>query len=224
MKEHPIYTKYLITEEGKIFNKNSGRELSQQTNEQGYKTVSIEDPFDGKWKKRKVHRLVAQTYIPNPENKPEVNHKDGDKANNNLNNLEWNTSKENKKHAWDNQYYTDIGEDHHSSLLDNITVESICKDLQEGLRNIDVSKKYGIDKDTVSNIRRGKIWKSISCKYVLDVKRNTRKSENTIKHICEMIVEGKTDKQISEILLIDIREINRIRRKDTHKSISEMYF
>lgn len=60
----------------------------------GYEQIDLYD-LNHNRKKYYVHRLVAQVFIPNPENKPEVNHKDGDISNNNVNNLEWVTSFEN---------------------------------------------------------------------------------------------------------------------------------
>jgi hypothetical protein len=57
---------------------------------------------EGKRKIYCVHQLVAKAFIPNPENKPEVNHKDLDKSNNCVDNLEWATRSENMKHAYDN--------------------------------------------------------------------------------------------------------------------------
>jgi hypothetical protein len=58
--------------------------------------------INGKYKMQKIHRLVAKAFIPNPENKPQVNHKDANKLNNNISNLEWATAKENSQHGWEN--------------------------------------------------------------------------------------------------------------------------
>jgi len=70
-----------------------GKVLKQHGNGRGYLNVSIK--IAGKWIPKSVHRLVAQTFIPNPDNLPEVNHKDCDRANNRSDNLEWVTHEEN---------------------------------------------------------------------------------------------------------------------------------
>jgi len=70
-----------------------GRILKQYDNGRGYLNVSI--PIDGKWTSKRVHRLVAQTFIKNPYSLPEINHKDGNKTNNNVSNIEWCTGEYN---------------------------------------------------------------------------------------------------------------------------------
>ena len=69
-----------------------------QTNNRGYKFVCFKE--NGKRKNLLVHRLVGIAFLPNPENKSEINHKDGNPGNNNVNNLEWVTPSENRKHAY----------------------------------------------------------------------------------------------------------------------------
>lgn len=90
-------TRYTVDENSIVYNIDKNTILKQC--EYGeYKTVSIVCE-DGVRRNIYVHRLVAISFIPNPENKPEVNHIDGNKFNNNISNLEWNTSSENKTHS-----------------------------------------------------------------------------------------------------------------------------
>ena len=91
--------KYWVSSAGNI-RKNTGRILSTPTGKRGYPCVNI--TIDKKTRLRTVHRLVAEAFILNPENKPEVNHIDGNKLNNSLENIEWVTKQENLSHAWDN--------------------------------------------------------------------------------------------------------------------------
>lgn len=72
-------------------------ELSPVLNRDGYYSVMLS--VDGKTKNPNVHYLVAKTFIFNPDNKPQVNHKDGNKTNNDVSNLEWSTRSENMQHA-----------------------------------------------------------------------------------------------------------------------------
>lgn len=72
--------------------------MKQRTDRYGYKTVMLY--ADGQRKNCKIHRLVAIAFLSNPENKSTVNHKNGDKQNNAVDNLEWNTSAEQNIHAY----------------------------------------------------------------------------------------------------------------------------
>ena len=97
----PNFSRYLINKEGTIISTvyNPPKKLKQYLNHKGYPYVCIYN--DNKIRKTiTVHRLVASTFIPNPNNLPEIDHIDGNKLNNSINNLEWVTSKENLKRAW----------------------------------------------------------------------------------------------------------------------------
>lgn len=90
--------KYAISTCGKVTNVNSGKVLKPSLNENGYWYVGLWQ--EGKTRSFSLHRLLAQAFIPNPENKPFVNHIDADRSNYSLPNLEWCTQSENIKHAY----------------------------------------------------------------------------------------------------------------------------
>ena len=100
------YPNYSISTCGKVKNNTSGNILNTSVHRNGYEIINIKPNGRGAGKTLKVHRLVAITFIPNPDNKPQVNHLDGDKCNNHLENLEWATASENMKHAVKNGLLT----------------------------------------------------------------------------------------------------------------------
>jgi len=101
MKKIKNYPDYYATKEGKIFSSKSNKFLKPSFDKQGYAMVGI---YIGNYKTKtiKIHRLIAETFIDNPLKKTDVNHIDGDKSNNHVCNLEWNTRSENIEHAFNN--------------------------------------------------------------------------------------------------------------------------
>jgi len=92
---------YSITKSGKVFSHKKNRFMNL-TDFKGYKKVKLRDNKNNqKPKNFLVHRLVADAFIPNPENKPEVNHINSKRFDNSIENLEWATREENNQHAWD---------------------------------------------------------------------------------------------------------------------------
>lgn len=92
-----IETHYQIDNNGTVYNTQTQKELIGSIYNTGYKMVRL--TVNGKSKGYAVHRLVAQTFLDNSENLPVVNHKDGDKTNNKVENLEWVTQSQNRRHA-----------------------------------------------------------------------------------------------------------------------------
>jgi hypothetical protein len=148
-----IKTDYLVNAKGQVYSKISNKILKASKCNTGYLSIGIH--YLGKcYKSVKIHRLVAETFIPNPdpENKTQVNHKDGNKTNNCVENLEWVTHKENSDHAWatgltDNSKYPE------SLILKIIDL------LLKGYTPSDISKRLKVPVTLPADIKRHKIWK-----------------------------------------------------------------
>lgn len=90
--------KYIIDNNGNVKNVKSGKVLSPANSGKGYMMLYLIK--DGVKERKYIHRIVAESFIPNPNNYKQVNHKDGIKNNNNVENLEWVTPSQNIKHAY----------------------------------------------------------------------------------------------------------------------------
>ena len=114
-----------------------------------------------------IHRLVALMFIPNPDNKPEVNHKDGIKKNNYVWNLEWMTSRENIRHAYEhNLRKIRRGEEIGDNKFTEKMVHKVCKLLVKNKLTIkQISEKTGVSYNMVRHIKNHKSWKHISSQY-----------------------------------------------------------
>lgn len=108
-----------------------------------------------------VHRLVASAFIPNPENKPYVNHKNGIKTDNRVTNLEWVTAKENNDHAIKNGLWNCSGESNYLAKLTDKSVLKIRKLVMSGLKHSAISEQFGVSKSTISHIITGRKWKHV---------------------------------------------------------------
>lgn len=132
----------------------------------GYKNVCIVYD-DGHRKTKQIHRLVMETFAPidNME-QLQVNHKDCNKANNNLSNLEWMTSKENISHAIKNglrqKRRNQNGSKNNLAKLTENDVIEILRLIKKGLKNPEIAALYNVKENTISGIRTGKQWKHIN--------------------------------------------------------------
>ena len=136
------------TERGTWFFK--GRVLKQSNSKGGYLKVSIK--VDGKWTAKKVHRLVAQTFLSNPDSFPEVNHKDNDRANNNVDNLEWCT------HSYNMKYREKYGVSQTEAVgrpLFAINLETL--EVLHFRSQAEAGRELGVFSQSISNVIKGKI-------------------------------------------------------------------
>ena len=132
---------YAVTSCGKVWSYKSQKFLKPWMNQGGYLLVTLSK--GGKTKNHRIHRLVAEAYIPNPEEKPQVNHLDENKQNNSINNLEWATSEENNKYG---------------TRLQRIRKKIYCVELDREFDSLlEAATELGIYQGNISAAARGRI-------------------------------------------------------------------
>ena len=137
-KEHPTHKGFFITKSGEVWSSNRMRDglmvrLNESKEKYGYYSVYVNK------KHIKVHRLVSETYLSNPNNLPEVNHIDEDKSNNNLSNLEWISRKDNITHSKET-----IRKSHLKKWIiveENTNNKTVVEDLTDWCEENNINKK-----------------------------------------------------------------------------------
>lgn len=137
-----------------------GKILSPYLSKKGYSTLRLQ--VDNKRYSFPVHRLVAKAFIDNPDDKPQVNHIDGDKTNNNVTNLEWCNNSENQLHAYKNGLQKlRVGESNSNSKLESHEVLEIRRMLENGVEPKKIMGIYNVTKTVISSIKHRRSWKHI---------------------------------------------------------------
>ena len=220
-------SKYVINKKGIIKNVETGHIMRQRLNVNGYYIVRLS--FE-KYKRKEVfvHKLLAEAFLPNPLNKPQIHHKDKNKLNNSLNNLMWVTAEEHYQlHKNDDNHPFASCEKHSRSTLKNNEVHQICLFIEQNkYTQSELAKMFNVSREVISGIRFGLTWKQISSLY--DFSNYTKKGweeidNDTVKSICDEIVMGNKFDDIKTKYNISDYSLRNIYHKTAYKDITDKY-
>ena len=183
-----IETKYTINKDGTVVNTKNERVIKGSLTNVGYVRIT----FFGE--RISLHRLIATKYLPVIDGKKYINHKNGDKLDNRVENLEWCTMSENVKHAFDTglknaSINPSKGEDNNNSKLTDELVVDILKN--SNLTYSEIANKYGVSKSTIKHIFRGRTWKHIPREIVDKVNKRVKMSLEKASAKAFNIIKGR---------------------------------
>lgn len=226
-------TKYVVSTDGDIYNTETGKKLTSEITRRGYQRVLIY--YKGKRKHCAVHRLVADAFLPNPRCLPEVNHKNGNKLDNSVYNLEWCTAEYNVRHSYDTGLNYS-GEDNCNASMTNDTAIQIARCFEDNVLTMtEISNLTGVSKRALKHILYGERWKRVVDRYdfskydILDCRynRSVRKPkgrlsehESRLLRGSELVAKTKyTYDEISKIINVPLDEVHEFCSEDDWNSV-----
>lgn len=165
------YEHYMVSNMGNVYSKIKGIILKPGDNGRGYMFVNLHKNKTAK--SFYIHRLVGDAFIKQVDGKPQINHKDCNKKNNHVENLEWVDNRENTDHAVNNnRFYTseyqkkqtskaNSGVKSHLSKLNDELVREIRLLKENGLTCVDIARRFAVHRETIGCILRGRTWKHV---------------------------------------------------------------
>lgn len=193
-----IFSNYAISDHGRVYSFSSNKFLTLTPDKDGYLRTTL---INGKMRKTvRINRIELMTFYPimYPE-KYVSNHKDGDKSNNMLYNLEWATNQDNTRHGWDTGLNQNKGEGNVRTYLSDNDIHFICKNLENGLKPSQICDLMGINEkgnrmrigSIISGIVKGKSYRHISCNYnIPGLQGRTRYSLDFAHLVCQFLKNG----------------------------------
>lgn len=158
---HNFVGKYAVSDEGEVMSMNYAKSglpgIMKPSIGRGYLGVELCDQ-----RRYTIHRLVCEAFLgPRPAGM-QINHKNGNKLDNRLENLEYCTASENRRHAFATGLQSNQGSKHSQAKLTEKDVARILFKLRNGDKVGDIAKEYGVHQGQISNIKHGKAWSHVS--------------------------------------------------------------
>lgn len=225
MERFPLNEKYMVTTSGDVYSLRSGKpyKLKYQRDISGnYYRVAIGDDH------YLVHRIVAITYLPNPDNLPQVNHKDGNKLNNCVENLEWVTVGDNQRHA----YQAGLKKRPKGLLngrqeLEEDEVLYIYTELLKGTSVTSLADKFNVSTTQIIRIKKKEHWSHITAHFPdISIKDKRQPlTEDQVIQVCEAINNGISFPEFIKNIAFDLSryQFYDIKRGKCFPTISKKY-
>lgn len=237
------YPNYAITTSGEVYSFHSKRFLRGWIDIGGYRKVSLSNGRG--FSQVFVHRLLAEMFLSNPEAKPQVNHLDGNKLNNELSNLEWVTEKENTDHAYQNRlnpgknngentlpskvegdsFFDPYDYENQDSISNEEEVRFICDLISQGYRDVDISKMTNLNRRYINLLRHNSAerWKEVVGEYQFSFKKEERMSPEKVLEICKFLEEGLGVLEVARRCGTHRKNVGNIKARKTFKEISSAF-